>query len=261
MVPSHPEAARPLSGEGHGSADVPEISIVIPALNEERYIADTVGQFTLLNGVVKYEVIVADGGSSDRTVAIAQQHGAITCLNTADRRTTAGGRNLGARIAQGELLIFCDADTRLHDLRHFIDRVRSVFQDERLVGAVPRVAVFPEEQVWSDVLYSALISALIRIFMVLRWPFAGGQCQIVRRTSFESVQGYNEEQVHAEDSALFKKLARVGHVRFLSDLTVFESPRRYRKLGYCRLILTGLYSIIGQMLLRRNVLTAWERVD
>lgn len=239
----------------------PRISFIIPALNEERYIGSSVGQFAQLEGSVPFEVIVADGGSTDKTVDIAKQLGAGVYTDTGRRKTIASGRNLGARFATGELLVFCDADTQIEDVARFTTRVLDVFRDSSVVGAVPRLAVFREERTWSDWLFSGLLNGCIRVLFFLRWPFAGGQCQVVRRTCFQAVRGYNRHQVHGEDSALFKKLVRIGRIRFLSDLTVFESPRRYRKFGYINLIRTGLYSILGQMIFKRNVLAKWERVD
>jgi glycosyltransferase involved in cell wall biosynthesis len=242
-------------------AGTPMLSFVIPALNEERQISRTLAQFSQIGADVTYEVIVADGGSSDRTVEICRQLGANVYVDTAAHKTIASGRNLGASHASGEILIFCDADTQLKDIRRFTRRVLELFQDHRIVGAVPRLAVFPHERIWSDRLFSIFLNGSIRILFLLGWPFAGGQCQVVRRKSFESVHGYNAEQVHGEDSALFKSLTKIGRIRFLADQTVLESPRRYRKLGYLRLIVIAVYSFIGQSLFRRNVLQRWERID
>lgn len=239
----------------------PEISFIIPTLNEERHIASTVSQFSQLKNLLHHEVIVADGGSSDKTVEIATKLGARTCINTAETRTIASNRNLGASIARGNILVFCDADTRIDNVQTFITSVLDAFRDEHLVGAVPRLGVFPEERIWKDNAFSALLNGCVRISFLTPVPFASGQCQIVRRRGFESVQGYNEHQVHGEDSGLFQKLAKVGRIRLLNDIQIFESPRRYRKLGYIRLIATGLYSTVGQLILRRNVLRTWERID
>lgn len=236
-------------------------SFILPTLNEERLIAAAVGQFTGADGSLAYDVIVADGGSSDRTVEIARKLGARTYVDHGNPRTIASGRNLGARHAAGEFLVFCDADTQIEDLDQFLQRVLEAFRDERLVGAIPRLKVFPAERTWPDRLFSALLNLSVRLTFLLRCPHAGGQCQIVRRTSFHAVQGYNPRQVHGEDSALFQKLAKIGRIRFLPDVTIFESPRRYRKLGYVKLIAISLYSLLGQAIFRRNVLESWKRVD
>ena len=110
-------------------------------------------------------------------------------------------------------------------------------------------------------MFSTFLNTLFRVSFRLNHPFCCGVCQVVRSTSFREVNGYDRQQVHGEDSALFQQLARIGKIRFLSDQMIYESPRRYRKFGYFRLIKTALFSILGQKILKRNVLKSWERVD
>jgi glycosyltransferase involved in cell wall biosynthesis len=240
---------------------LPQLSFIIPALNEERHIANVVKQFDRLQGHVQYEVIVADGDSEDQTVGIATQHGARVYVDKSQHKTIASGRNLGAKHARGDLLIFCDADTQLEDPVAFVNRIFNVFQDERVVGAVPRLQVIPAERTTRDRLFSAFLNRFIKASFHLVVPFSFGQCQVVRKSSFKRVHGYNQHQVHGEDSGLFQKLRRLGHLRFMWDVSIFESPRRYRKVGYFNLVKTGVLSMLGQLVLRRNVLTKWERVD
>lgn len=249
------------SHEATQKNDTTTLSFIIPTLNEEKMIGGTVQQFAELKGHVDFEVIVADGGSTDRTLEIAEQHGAKTFVNSAEQQTIASNRNLGAKNARGQLLIFCDADTRIDQLKHFTTEVLKAFEDPKLIAAVPRLGVFPSERQWQDRLFSGVLNSCISLSFRTGMPFASGQCQIVRASSFSEVEGYNEQQVHGEDASLFQKLGQVGRLRYLSSLNVFESPRRYRKLGYLRLISIGLYSTFGQMLLNRNVLRAWERID
>jgi glycosyltransferase involved in cell wall biosynthesis len=221
---------------------LPQLSFIIPALNEERHIANVVKQFDRLQGHVQYEVIVADGDSEDQTVGIATQHGARVYVDKSQHKTIASGRNLEDPVA-------------------FVNRIFNVFQDERVVGAVPRLQVIPAERTTRDRLFSAFLNRFIKASFHLVVPFSFGQCQVVRKSSFKRVHGYNQHQVHGEDSGLFQKLRRLGHLRFMWDVSIFESPRRYRKVGYFNLVKTGVLSMLGQLVLRRNVLTKWERVD
>ena len=91
--------------------DLIVISFIIPAHNEEALIGQTL---SALHESVRtlgesYEIIVANDASTDRTAAIALEHGAR--LVAVDRREIAAARNAGARAATGDLLIFVDADT------------------------------------------------------------------------------------------------------------------------------------------------------
>ena len=87
---------------------MPRISVVIPSLNEEKYLPILLE--SLKNQTFKdYEVIVADAGSKDQTIEIAKTYGA---------KVVAGGmpgpgRNRGAEAATGEFLFFFDSDVVL----------------------------------------------------------------------------------------------------------------------------------------------------
>src|SRR5947207_15317715 len=87
------------------------ISFVIPAWNEESVLGPTLEAVSVATRhlTVSSEVIVADDSSTDRTAAIARQHGARVV--TVHHRQIAATRNAGARAAQGDLLLFIDADT------------------------------------------------------------------------------------------------------------------------------------------------------
>src|SRR5258708_20294880 len=87
------------------------ISFVIPAWNEESVSGPTLEAVSVATRhlTVPSEVIVADDSSTDRTAEIARQHGARVV--SVQHRQISATRNAGARAAQGDLLIFIDADT------------------------------------------------------------------------------------------------------------------------------------------------------
>lgn len=232
------------------------ISVVIPTLNEEKLIARTVGQWEGL----PIQVIVGDGGSTDRTKEIVESLGAQYALNTEEPQTIAKGRNLGASKASGDLLIFCDADTKIKDLPGFLEEVQEVFKDPRIVGAVPKLEVFPDEKRFLDRVFHFIFNGIIRFSFKINKPACGGQCQVVRKSAFDACGGYPAEQIHAEDTAMFKKLAGMGRVKFLKGQSVLESPRRYRHYGYPKFLWISFRSLIGQALFRKNVIKEWKRV-
>lgn len=91
----------------------PDISFVIPALNEAHNIPRTLDSIRQQAGVYRYEVVVIDNGSTDDTVALAKQAGAIVMQDT--MATIGALRNIGVRLATGRLLVFIDADVSLTD--------------------------------------------------------------------------------------------------------------------------------------------------
>jgi glycosyltransferase involved in cell wall biosynthesis len=236
-------------------------SIIIPTLNEEKNIATVISQFKALDGAFRYEVLVGDGGSTDRTIEIAGQLGAVVIPDTTGNNTIASGRDEAAKAASGDIFIFCDADTRLSDVLTLAEEIEIVFQDNDVVGAMPRMEVFPEEQLLRDKIFHSGYNVLVRFFFWIGFPVARGQCQIVRASAFRQVGGFNQKQIHAEDSSLYNHLSKIGKLKFINMVTVYESPRRYRKYGYWQVAFLGVYSIIGQAIFGRNILRRWDRVD
>lgn len=237
----------------------PDFSFIIPTLNEAHTLDKNLSQFAVLDGRETYEVIVADGGSVDETREVAAGFDCRVVVNRG-KQTIGSNRNLGAATAQGKVLVFCDADTRFANLPEFCRAVRSHFSAPNVVGAMPRISVFPEQQIPLDRTYHALYNGSIRWSFRTPFPFGSGQCQVVRASAFRRVSGYPASQVHGEDTTLFRRLSKLGKLVYLNDQTILESPRRYRHYGYFRFITISGFSLIGQGLLQRNILKEWKRV-
>ena len=100
----------------------PAISVIIPALNEEKYIH--IPLEALRHQTFKdFEVIVVDGKSKDRTVQVARKYGAKVIV---EKSAVSKARNIGARAAKGKLLVFLDGDTKPGKdlLKAYHDRIK-----------------------------------------------------------------------------------------------------------------------------------------
>lgn len=90
----------------------PELSFIIPTLNEEVHIGGVLDAIrTQVGQRLRYEVVVVDNGSCDQTMPIARSKGAL-CL-AAPGCTISALRNLGAARAEADILVFLDADVYL----------------------------------------------------------------------------------------------------------------------------------------------------
>jgi glycosyltransferase involved in cell wall biosynthesis len=87
----------------------PLISVIIPAYNAERFLAETL-ESVLAQDYAPFEVIVVNDGSTDRTAAVAAGFGGRVRAVYQPNGGLAAARNLGLRAARGELIGFCDAD-------------------------------------------------------------------------------------------------------------------------------------------------------
>lgn len=91
-----------------------KLSVIIPCLNAERTIAAQLEALANQHWSEPWEVIISDGGSCDRTIAIAKQYREklpnLRIVDSSDRRGAAHGRNVGAQVAASVALAFCEAD-------------------------------------------------------------------------------------------------------------------------------------------------------
>ena len=220
-----------MSGRPRGRALV---SIVIPTLDEADRIEACLASVAAQSD--PYEVVVADGGSSDATLDIA----AAQC-STARLLSSGRGRarqmNHGARYATGDVLLFLHADTRLP--LDALEAVRDALEDGSAVGGCFRTT-FDLEDPRSFSATSRAVMALWEARLWMRWHrFAfGDRALFVRRSVFEEVGGFPDQPMF-EDLDLVRAIRPRGRFVFL-DLDVVTSARRYRRYGAVRQQLRNL---------------------
>ena len=243
-------------------------SIVIPTRNEAAYIGETLAQFEEYLDQYELEIIVSDANSTDGTDRIVRN--LADSLNTDrirliqsnkdEKQNIAMGRNLGASIASGAILIHMDADVRLPDVPEFFERIQSRFETPKVVAATGPLWVYPEEVRLIDRLYHLLMNATIRASFPFGLYLAKGECQIVRQSVFEKIGGYNERIVAGEDCNLFYRLHKQGKVAYMHRLKIYHSPRRFREYGYFRLTLIYLREGFSLLFFRKSYSEEWRPV-
>ncbi len=204
------------------------ISVVVPALNEERVLADTLRRALALGFD---EVIVVDGGSHDGTRDVAESALAGSPAGRARLLTAPTGRarqmNAGAAASGGDVLLFLHADTRLpHDARAAIERA---LHDPACVGG--RFDVRFDRGGGTAWLVSRLMN------LRSRWTgiATGDQAIFVRREVFERLGGFSDVPL-MEDVDFSRRLKRAGRLAPLRA-TVVTSFRRWEACGPVRTIL------------------------
>ena len=105
-------------------------SIIIPVLNEEILLPGILGQLNdpLLKKKYDYEIIISDGGSKDNTIEIALKIADVVKLHNKDyKQNIAQGRNEGAKLAKGEILVFLNGDIHLPSVVEFFNFIDNMF--------------------------------------------------------------------------------------------------------------------------------------
>jgi len=196
-----------------------EISVIIPTLNEEKTIS------RCLEDIVDdphIEIIVSDGGSTDRTVEIAERYKDVKIISSPMGRGVQ--MNAGASYAHGEILLFLHADCILST--EAILNIRDIFENNRIVGGAFKIKLL------SDKLPYRLIETGINFrSRVFKLPY-GDQGLFVKRTVFMEMGGFKEMNV-CEDLDFICRLKRCGKIAILNE-KIFSSVRRWENSGILR---------------------------
>jgi len=200
-----------------------DISVIVPTLNEERYLEQSLQSIREQKTKLNFELIVSDGGSTDKTLQIAKKYADYSI--TAKKKGIAFGRNEGAKQSNGKLLVFIDADTRIPT--HYLDVVHAVMRDADL-AAISCGFRFDEK---NNIL--KLVEEISNKYMLLKGSVGKGELlgfnNAINRELFFKVGGF--PNVPLEDGALAKILREIKKVMFLPTPTVVTSARRLKKSG------------------------------
>lgn len=204
-------------------------SIIIPALNEEKYLPELLTD--LANQAEKnFEVLVADASSEDNTVKEVKKFKGKYSLSVfvTERKNVAFSRNFGGEKARGEYLIFLDAD--VHVAPTFTKQLASAIQKNHGTVYVPN-AVSERNTPLSAFLF-VCAEILIRLLFFLKKPLSTGGNIIIRKDLFSKLGGFDEKIFVAEDHDLIQRAAKHGErVQFLPSVKIKASLRRLDKEG------------------------------
>jgi glycosyltransferase A (GT-A) superfamily protein (DUF2064 family) len=205
-------------------------SVIIPTLNEENTLERTIR--SVRSNSYPSEIVVVDGGSSDRTLEIAN--------SSADRVivTAQQGRqhqeNLGAKGAKGEVLLFLHADTMVPST--LLRSITSSLQDPSIVAGGAHLMYSSPERLR----YRALC-ALRDIGSKVLGISGMGSSFFIRRKTFRLLGGFDEE-MNEEAVDICKRLRGLGK-HIMLDEVVQTSARRYERSGFVRTLLAWAFTI------------------
>jgi len=204
------------------STPVPEVSVVIPAHNEEAYVRHALASVAAQRWpLAQLEAIVVNNGSIDATAEVVrtfmvEQPGLAVRLLDEPRPGLARAKNQGANAARGEWLIFLDADSRMAP-----DLVAAVVRRGQQGYPAGSIAVVADSGDWLDRGFFALMEFGKRRFGIHAQMF------YCARSLFQQVGGFAEDLQLAEDRELLCRLERAGvAVCHVTESYIATSPRR-----------------------------------
>lgn len=227
-----------------------KISVIIPALNEEKFIAATI-QSIQDQDFKDFEIIVVDNGSKDHTAIIAKKMGVKVVFEPI--RGLPQARETGRLSAHGEILVYLDADMLIP--KNYLSRIYKTFLKNKRAVAVSNTFYYHDSSwqlnIFIKIFFNLIIPIYRRLLNLFKLPMLifGGNFA-VRAAALTQINGFDTRiKFYGEDADLAKRISKIGKVLFLRTLVAKTSARRFIREGFIRTNLNYLvnyFSIIWQ---------------
>lgn len=202
-----------------------DISLIIPAHNEEAYIGACVdaakkyGKFT--------EILVVDNASSDKTAEVARTHGARVVYESQKGLTSA--RQAGFEACMSEYITYLDADTLIPP--HWMDVAERAFKVHPEIVSLSGPRRYFGTTWWRRWILNGVWAVAPLTYYIVGYMILGGNF-IVKRSALVAIGGFDRSiAFYGEDTDLARRLSRVGKVRFQMNFYAYASARRFDTEG------------------------------
>jgi len=223
-----------------------DLSVIIPTLNEEKYIGLCLK--ALVNQTLpreRYEIILVDSYSNDNTVAISEKY--VDRIVFVPRKGPGYARNIGVKVANGRILVFIDADTIAS--KDLLEKILCVFTDDKIVGGT--CFYHPDStRLFDRFIYITAnnLTKLCDLLFLRSVAAVPGFICFIRKDIFEDIGGFDESLTVFEDHDLGIRMKKKGKIIYLDETYVMTSIRRNKALGYSRIIPLYMYVYLVSLL-------------
>ncbi len=224
----------------------PEISVIVPSLNEEKYIESCLASLRSQEISRTYEIILGDGYSSDRTLEIASKY--VDKVAFERKRTVGAGRQTAAKQAEGKVISFACADSYYPE-DWLAELTRPIF-DQGFGGAFGLVLCREGDKL--DELGSKYVLAPTALILSkLGICFSPGETIALDHEVFKRVGGFNVDMVTNEDQDLVKRASKISRIAFNPRAKAYVSMRRVKKWGRLRYLMFHTANFLQYQILGR----------
>ena len=230
-----------------------KLTIVIPAFNEEVYLPSTLDsiQTAAAHSDAEVDILVVDNNSEDDTAAVGRSKGATVVHEPV--QGIARARNAGAGHAEGDVLVFVDADVILPPT--LLAEIHTAMSDSACIGGAVDVEYRPRRR--SMRLYLCAWRLLARLT-----GMAQGATQFCRKSVFDELGGYDEKAWIGEDADIYWALKRLARrtgrtVRFIEHPRVQASSRRFDKWPLWKILVWTNPIFIALFRRRKTFWSGW----
>lgn len=230
------------------SPAVPSVSVVVPVLNAQPWLADLLGSLMAQQPSPPREIILVDSGSTDSTQAEAARWSGVRVVPIASF-THGGARNLGARQAGGDLLFLLTQDARpadVHTLAHLVAALDQPDVVAAYARQIPRADAHPMEQFFLADRFPARPAVVRRAVpghpLLVGDVFFSNVAALIRRSALLA-HPFDETLIMSEDQQFSRDVLLAGHAVAYAPEAVVIHSHNYT-LGVClRRYFDSVYSL------------------
>ncbi|MBU2542310.1 glycosyltransferase [Patescibacteria group bacterium] len=228
------------------------ISIIIPAYNEEKYIAESIKYAKKQQGNFDIEIIVVNNASTDKTKQIAESFN-VKVIDEI-KKGVGQARKIGTEASKGKYILHIDADTHLPE--DYLQQAFQRFEKDNKLVCLGGQMLYYDAPWWKDVLrfiFHHILGWGSRILSLGRVGPMGNN-MIFRKSDYNKTKGFDSAVRYGEDADLSWKLSKLGKIKLDMSLKCFVSSRRYKINGRLWLYFLNYLSICLRGKPYKNVL-------
>ncbi|MFA6039296.1 MAG: glycosyltransferase family A protein [Candidatus Peribacteraceae bacterium] len=235
-----------------------DISVVIPAYNEEKYIGGCIESILAHKPANLKEIVVVDNASTDGTARVASSYPMVRVVRETQKGLTKA-RQRGFMESHGDVLAYVDADSRVaEDWFAVMNREFSRHPDMACLSGpcdyydLSKGKRFLARAYWK---FLAMPAYYVTRAMVLGSNF------VARRTALERIGGFDTTiSFYGEDTDIARRLKTQGKVRFIPAFTQWTSARRFAGDGMMKTGVVYVANFLSAFLLHRPVTTQYRDI-
>jgi glycosyltransferase involved in cell wall biosynthesis len=225
----------------------PFISIIIPTLNEEKYLPKLLTDFKKQKNK-NFEIVIVDGHSEDKTKKLAgafKKEFDLTIIDSV-KRGVSYQKNLGAENAKGRYLVFLDADSRVN--ASFTQNISREIEKSHYLLLLPQI--LPQQGTSTDRILFNLYNFFLDLSQSIGKPLPSIGCMVFEKEFFHFIEGYVEGQKNSknffpEDHDIILRARRYGVLaKYCPSIKIGYSLRRYQREGRSNVIMKMFMSSI-----------------
>lgn len=227
------------------------ISVVIPAYNEEKLIKRCLDAFVNQKTTNNFEVILVNNNSTDKTVDIAKTYKNKFNLKIIFEKVKGRGaaRKKGFEEASGDIILSTDSDTLLPS--DWIVRLSNHLEKSNAV-AVSGTCKIVDCDWFTNILFNLLQPLSMRLYkFIFGHYWLSGFSFAIYKDIYKRSGGFNSKLDVQEDIELSFRVSKIGKIKFISDVPVIFSGRRFQK-GLMKGLFPYISTFVSYFLYKRD---------